>query len=113
MRSFPVDLSELQFAARSLKRHLAGRAWVTGKIELSALESLRQVAHRAPTGPWMVAVRAERGRAVAVGLSRELKAVMSAAGNGASWRELQKGAAAYSAASALRALELGLIQVGR
>lgn len=112
VRSFPVDLSELQFAARALKRHLAGRAWVTGRIELSALESLRQVARRAPTVPWTVAVRGERGRAVAIGLSRELKAVISAAENGGSWRELQKGGAAHSAASALKALELGLIQVG-
>jgi hypothetical protein len=113
VRSFPVDLSELQFAAQTLKRHLAARAWATEKVELSGLESLRQVARRAPPGPWMVAVRGGTERLAAVGLSRELSAVVQAAAKGETWQQLQAETPAYSAASLRTALELGLIQVGR
>ncbi len=39
-------LEEALFAARALRRHLAGRAWATGTLELEALEGLRQVVAR-------------------------------------------------------------------
>jgi uncharacterized protein len=51
-RNFPVDLSEVVFAARTMRRHLAARAWASGTLELSSLEALKQVAHRAPRRPW-------------------------------------------------------------
>ncbi len=39
-------LEEAHFAARALRRHLVGRAWATGALELEALEGLRQVIAR-------------------------------------------------------------------
>jgi uncharacterized protein (UPF0276 family) len=42
----PVDLSEVEFAGRALRRHLAGRAWVTGALEEGGLEGLWQVLRR-------------------------------------------------------------------
>jgi uncharacterized protein (UPF0276 family) len=40
-------LEEPRFCARALRRHLSGRAWATGQLELDALEGLRQVVERA------------------------------------------------------------------
>lgn len=55
--TFPADLTELHFGVRSLRRHLAGRAWASGELEFSALEALGQLAKRAPTRAWNVAVK--------------------------------------------------------
>lgn len=63
--SFPADLTELVFAARALRRHLAGRAWASEVLEVSGLEGLAQVARRAGKGPWSFAVR-RRGRRLEV-----------------------------------------------
>lgn len=59
---FPLDLSELLWAAAALRRHLAGRAETSGVFEASGLAALRQVAARARPGPWRVAVRRRGGR---------------------------------------------------
>ncbi len=63
--SFPVDLTELVFAARALRRHLTGRAWACESLELSGLEALAQVARRPAPGPWSFIVR-RRGRGLEV-----------------------------------------------
>jgi uncharacterized protein len=55
--SFPADLTELVFAARALRRHLTGRAWACGALEVSGLEALPQVAARPGPGPWRFAIR--------------------------------------------------------
>ncbi len=55
--SFPLDLSELVFAVRASKRHLTARLWGTGLLDSSPEEALRQVAARAPPGPWKLAAR--------------------------------------------------------
>lgn len=62
VKPFPFDLSELLFAARTLRRHLSLRAWGCGMLEPSGLESLRQVALRPQPGPWPVAIRQSGGR---------------------------------------------------
>ncbi|WP_371877596.1 DUF692 domain-containing protein [Pyxidicoccus parkwayensis] len=55
--ALPVDLSELVFAARAVRRHLTARAWACGSLEMSGLESLAQVARRPAPGPWGFLVR--------------------------------------------------------
>ncbi|AEI67673.1 DUF692 domain-containing protein [Corallococcus macrosporus] len=59
--SLPVDLSELVHAARAVRRHLTARAWASGALELSGLESLNQVARRAGPGPWSFTARRRAG----------------------------------------------------
>ena len=59
--SFPVDLTELVFAARALRRHLTGRAWAGEVLEVSGLEALAQVARRPAPGPWDFLLR-RKGR---------------------------------------------------
>ncbi|HEX8438896.1 DUF692 domain-containing protein [Archangium sp.] len=61
--TFPVDLTELVFAAKSLRRHLTGRAWACEVLDVSGLESLAQVARRPAPGPWSFVVR-RKGRGV-------------------------------------------------
>lgn len=63
--SFPVDLTELVFAAKALRRHLTGRAWACEVLDVSGLESLAQVARRPGRGPWSFVVR-RRGRGLEV-----------------------------------------------
>jgi uncharacterized protein (UPF0276 family) len=63
--SFPVELTELLFAAKSLRRHLTGRAWACEVLDVSGLESLAQVARRPAPGPWTFVVR-RRGRGLEV-----------------------------------------------
>jgi hypothetical protein len=63
--SFPVDLTELVFAAKSLRRHLTGRAWACEVLDVSGLEALAQVARRPAPGPWTFVVR-RRGRGLEV-----------------------------------------------
>jgi hypothetical protein len=63
--TFPVDLTELFFAARALRRHLTGRAWASESLELSGLEVLAQVARRPAPGPWTFFIR-QRGRSYEV-----------------------------------------------
>src|SRR5215217_444694 len=55
--SFPVDLTELLFASRAVRRHLTARAWACGELELSGLEALAQVARRPGAAAWTFAVR--------------------------------------------------------
>ena len=59
--ALPADLSELVFAARAVRRHLTGRAWACGTLELSGLETLAQVARRPAPGPWHFVVRRRGG----------------------------------------------------
>ncbi|MGZ3456983.1 MAG: DUF692 domain-containing protein, partial [Archangium sp.] len=63
--SFPVDLTELVFAAKSLRRHLTGRAWACEVLDVSGLEALAQVARRPAPGPWTFVVR-RKGRGLEV-----------------------------------------------
>ncbi|MFY0575616.1 hypothetical protein ACN28S_15745 [Cystobacter fuscus] len=62
---FPVDLTELSFAARALRRHLMGRAWASEALEVSGLDALEQVARRPAPGPWRFIVR-RKGRGLEV-----------------------------------------------
>jgi hypothetical protein len=64
--TFPADLSELVYAARALRRHLTGRAWASGTVEFSGLESLTQTARRTVSRPWRFAVRRKRAGGVEV-----------------------------------------------
>ncbi|WP_164014260.1 DUF692 domain-containing protein [Pyxidicoccus trucidator] len=59
--SLPVDLSELVYSARSVRRHLTARAWACGSLEMSGLESLSQVARRPGPGPWSFLARRRGG----------------------------------------------------
>jgi uncharacterized protein (UPF0276 family) len=59
--ALPVDLSELVFAARAVRRHLTARAWACGALEVSGLESLAQVARRPAPGPWHFLARRRAG----------------------------------------------------
>lgn len=68
--SFPVDLTELVFAAKALRRHLTGRAWACEALEVSGLESLAQVARRPASGPWSFLVRRRASGAPEVVLVR-------------------------------------------
>lgn len=61
--NFPVDLTELVFAAKALRRHLTGRAWACEALEVSGLESLAQVARRPAPGPWSFVARRRGGSA--------------------------------------------------
>jgi uncharacterized protein (UPF0276 family) len=63
--TFPVDLTELVFAAKSLRRHLTGRAWACEVLDVSGLEALAQVARRPAPGPWTFLVR-RKGRGLEV-----------------------------------------------
>ena len=106
VRTFPIDLSELQFAASSVKKHLLRRAWATGIVEEGALETLRQVARRAPSRPWTVAAR-HRGRSVeAISLTDELIEVLRIASRA---DRAEIGPTDRGAAAAREALRLGLI----
>lgn len=99
---FPVDLSELVFAARALRSHLTRRGWATGEVEHSALSALPQVAARAVHTPW-TAVAVRRGHAwEVVSAGREQATALSAAAAGLpltqleavapadTWRELRR-----------------------
>jgi uncharacterized protein (UPF0276 family) len=55
--TFPADLAELVYSARALRRHLTGRAWASGSLELSGLDALGQTARRTVSRPWRFAVR--------------------------------------------------------
>ncbi|AKQ65832.1 hypothetical protein A176_002744 [Myxococcus hansupus] len=59
--SLPVDLSELVYAARAVRRHLTARAWASGALELSGLETLLQVSRRPEPGPWTFIARRRSG----------------------------------------------------
>jgi hypothetical protein len=59
---FAADLGEALFAARALRRHLAARALGEGVVPEGALEGLAQALRRAPTRPWRVHARWNRGR---------------------------------------------------
>jgi hypothetical protein len=63
--AFPVDLTELVFAAKSLRRHLTGRAWGCEVLDVSGLEALAQVARRPAPGPWTFLAR-RKGRGLEV-----------------------------------------------
>ena len=78
--TFPVDLTELVFAAKSLRRHLTGRAWACEVLDVSGLESLAQVARRPAPGPWNFGVRRKSRRLEVVtlppGVLEELRSLM-------------------------------------
>jgi uncharacterized protein (UPF0276 family) len=62
---FAVDLTELLFATRALRRHLAQRAHGSGRLETGGLDALTQVARRAAPERWAVAV-IQRGGSLTV-----------------------------------------------
>ena len=59
---FAADLGEALFALRALRRHLASRAFGEGVLPEGGLEGLAQAVRRAPTRPWRVHARWNRGR---------------------------------------------------
>ncbi|WP_426746542.1 DUF692 family multinuclear iron-containing protein [Myxococcus faecalis] len=79
--SFPVDLSELVFAARAVRRHLTARAWACGALELSGLEALAQVARRPGGTPWSFAVRRKAPGFEVSGVSRGLAVLLRELGS--------------------------------
>jgi len=86
--SFPVDLSELLFAARTLRRHLADRAAAAGLYEGSGLEALRQIAARAAPGPWAVLLRRTGGAIAAEPLDPSFLRLVHLAARGATPADL-------------------------
>ena len=60
--TFAVDLGEALFARAALRRHLAARALGEGVVPEGALDGLTQAVRRAPTRPWAVHARWNRGR---------------------------------------------------
>lgn len=85
--SFPLDLSELLFAAAALRRHLTDRAWVSGLLEGSGMEALGQVAARPARGPWPVVIR-KRARLEVDPLEPQLLPLLQAASRGAAIESL-------------------------
>jgi uncharacterized protein (UPF0276 family) len=79
MGTFPVDLTELVFATKALRRHLTGRSWACEALELSGLESLAQVARRPAPGPWSFVARRRSGSlevlTISPGLMKGLRAL--------------------------------------
>jgi uncharacterized protein (UPF0276 family) len=59
---FAADLGEALAALLALRRHLAARALGEGVLPEGALEGLAQAVRRAPTRPWGVHARWNRGR---------------------------------------------------
>ncbi len=59
---FAADLGEALFALQALRRHLAARALGEGVLPEGAMEGLAQAVRRAPTRPWRVHARWNRGR---------------------------------------------------
>ncbi|MCP3105221.1 DUF692 domain-containing protein [Myxococcus sp. K15C18031901] len=72
----PANLTELVFAARAVRRHLTGRAWASGALELSGLEALGQAARRFGPGPWTFAVRRKASGHEVVTGTRALMALL-------------------------------------
>ncbi len=107
VKTFPIDLSELQFAASSVKKHLLRRAWATGIVEDGVLETLRQVARRAPSRPWTVATRRRGPSVELVSLTSELIEVLEIASREGGRAEI--GQTDRSAAVVHEALRLGLV----
>lgn len=79
--SFPVNLSELVFAARTVRRHLTARAWACGSLDLSGLEALGQVARRPGAEPWSFAVRRKAPGHEVVDVSRGLAELLRELGS--------------------------------
>ncbi|MBJ6762427.1 DUF692 family protein [Myxococcaceae bacterium JPH2] len=104
--AFPVDLTECVFAARALRRHLTGRAWAGGEVELSGLEGLQQVAARPGPGPWHFAIHRHGRRHEIVPVSSELVALLRALA------ESPKAPAELSPAVLAEARARGLVRWG-
>lgn len=111
VKTFPVNMSELLFAAPAVKSHLSRRAWVTGEVDYSGLESIRQVARRAPPTPWRVAIRRRRGRIEVIGLTEDLLHVLQIASHGGTREEFDKETDQCRAAVG-EAVRLGLVKLG-
>jgi len=111
VKTFPVNMSEFLFAAPAVKTHLSRRAWVTGEVDYSGLESIRQVARRAPSTPWPVAIRPRGDRIELIGLTEELLQVVQIASHGGTREQFEKET--HQCGSAVReAVRLGLIKFG-
>ena len=111
VKTFPVNMSELLFAAPAVKNNLSRRAWVTGEVDYSGLESIRQVARRAPATPWPVAIRRRGDRIELIGLTEELLQVVQIASHGGTLEEFEKETHQCRAAVG-EAVRLGLIKFG-
>ena len=86
--TFPSDLSEVLFAVRSLRRHLADRGWASGRMELSALDAIAQVALRAPAREWRVVIRRGAARTEVATVSESLHRLLTDAERGLSEEQL-------------------------
>jgi len=89
--TFPADLSELAFAVKALRRHLGGRAWASGLLDVSALEALGQIAKRAPVGGLNLVVRKSGPRTEVLTLGEGVFRLLRAAETGLSPGEMQAG----------------------
>jgi hypothetical protein len=94
--SFPVDLSELWYAARAVRR------------QASPAEALAQVARRGRPGPWLVALRREGGRLSVWPLSRTLAAALEAAAGQMAVEEFLSGGQGFGPDAAREAIRQGL-----
>lgn len=106
--TFPADLTELLFGVKSLRRHLTGRAWASGALELSALEALGQLAKRAPTRAWNVAVKKTAVKTELIPVSAGVFKLLRAAEAGLPVEGLE----AWAASDVAEARRRGLIDVG-
>jgi len=106
--NFPVDLGELVFGARALRRHLADRAAASGHYDADGLAALAQLAARPGPGPWAVRIFRRDGRLEVEPLDPQLARLVARAGAGVRAEEL----APADRALLDRAVAAGLLRIG-
>lgn len=104
--TFPSDLTELHFAVKALRRHLTARAWANAWLELSGLETLAQLARRAPTRAWNLVVRKSPQRTELLPVSPGLFQLLRAVEAGLTEREWSS----WSGSETQQAFRLGLVR---
>lgn len=107
LASFPLDLSELLWASKAARRHLAARSFGGDRLELAALESVLQAAERPEKGPWWLALQATPEGMEVAPVDPELLPVLRMAQAGTGLEALLQDP--RYAALALRAHRLGLL----
>jgi uncharacterized protein (UPF0276 family) len=110
LASFPLDLSELLFACRAARRHLAARTFGSERLEPGVLESAQQAAARPAPGPWWLALHQTPDGVELTPIDAELLPVLRMAQGGATFEVL--AADPRYADLAFRANRLGLLSPG-